>query len=291
MKFTKFLVKLFFEIFWRIQVYYFKPNCDICFNKKYKIRNVYNRLFIECNICNLVVCRDLPYFIQNIGMGKYGMKDDIPAGGFFDHYLSNFARKYFNSEKIVIFGAGVTLAPIQLNLLKIKVYICDVSRQTRNFWKNKGFKVFNSLDFNADAVIACEVIEHFNKPRLQITNLLESVGKMGVICGTSDFYNGSDIYEEGNKIGYMSMKGHNAYWNQKSLSYLLDEKGYELITFQVICPGKGVKSSEDEEFHPNKTIFFITKNKRILDILNEEKMKNSVLPFDERFYESKNYLS
>ena len=89
MKFIKFLVKLLFELFWRIQVYYFKPNCDICFKKNYKIRHVYNRLFLECNYCNLVVCRDLPYFIQNIGMGKYGMKDSMPAGGFFDHYLSS----------------------------------------------------------------------------------------------------------------------------------------------------------------------------------------------------------
>ena len=86
--------------------------------------------------------------------------------------------------------------------------------------------------------------------------------------GTSDFYNGSEIYEGKNKIGYMSMKGHNAYWNQKSLRYLLDEKGYELITFQAICPGKNIKSPDDEEFHPNKTIFFILLNVKSQGHLN-----------------------
>ena len=100
--------------------YYFKPSCDICFQKKYKIRKVYKRLFLECDVCNLVVCRDLPYFIQDIGMGKYGMIDGEPSGGFFDHYLSKYVSTYFNSEQIVIFGAGVTLAPIQLKLLNIR---------------------------------------------------------------------------------------------------------------------------------------------------------------------------
>ena len=292
MKYVKYLLKLLFEICWRFQIYYFKPSCDICHNKRYKIRNAYNRLFLECDVCNLVVCRDLPYFIQDIGMGRYGMIDGEPSGGFFDHYLSKYASTNFNSEQIVIFGAGVTLAPIQLKLLNISVSICDVSKQTRNYWHNKGFKAFNSLNsnLNADAIIACEVIEHFNKPRLQIINLLESVGKDGVICGTSDFYNGSDIYEGENKIGYMSWKGHNTYWNQKSLRYLLDDTGYELVTFKAICPGEFVKFPLDDELHPNKTFFFITKNKKYMELLNAEKEKNKTLPFDSRVYESENYI-
>jgi len=292
MIYIKYLVKLFFEILWKIQVYYFKPRCDICFNKKYTIRNVYKRLFLECDVCNLVVCRDLPYFIQDIGMGRYGMIEGEPSGGFFDHYLSKYASTNFNSEQIVIFGAGVTLAPIQLKLLNISVSICDVSKQTRNYWHKKGFKTFNSLNsnLNADAIIVCEVIEHFNKPRLQIINLLESVGKDGVICGTSDFYNGSEIYEGENKIGYMSWKGHNTYWNQKSLRYLLDDTEYELFTFKVICPGEFVKCPLDDELHPNKTFFFITKNKKYMEFLNAEKEKNKTLPFDSRVYESENYI-
>ena len=171
--------------------------------------------------------------------------------------------------------------------------ICDVAKQTRNYWHKKGFKAFNSLNsnLNADAIIACEVIEHFNKPRLQIINLLESVGEDGVICGTSDFFNGSDIYEGENKIGYMSCKGHNTYWNQISLRYLLDDTGYELVTFKAICPGENVKYPIDNEFHPNKSFFFITKNKRYIDILNTKKEKNNILPFDERVYESENYIS
>ena len=94
------------------------------------------------------MCRDLPYFIQDIGMGRYGMIDGEPSGGFFDHYLSKYASTNFNSEQIVIFGAGVTLAPIQLKLLNIIVSICDVSKQTRNYWHKNEFKAFNSLNSN-----------------------------------------------------------------------------------------------------------------------------------------------
>ena len=110
------------------------------------------------------MCRDLPYFIQDIGMGRYGMIDGEPSGGSFDHYLSKYASTNFNSDQIVIFGAGVTLAPIQLKLLNISVSICDVSKQTRNYWHKNGFKAFNSLNsiLNTNAIIACEVIEHFN---------------------------------------------------------------------------------------------------------------------------------
>ena len=291
MKYIKFFLKIFFEICWKIHVYYFKPSCDICYNKRYKIRNAYNRLFLECDVCNLVVCRDLPYITQNIGMGKYGMIDGKPSGGLFDHYLSKYVSINFNSEHIVLFGAGVTLAPIQLKLINIDVSICDVSKQARNFWKQKGFKVLSSKNLNTDALIACEVIEHFNKPRLQIIELLESIGKRGVLCGTSDFYNGSDIYEGENKKGYMSWKGHNTYWNQKSLRYLLDDTGYELITFKAISPGKNAKCPIDDEFYPNKTIFFITKNKKYIDFLNTEKEKNNILPFDARVYENENYIS
>ncbi|MDC0188459.1 hypothetical protein OAJ61_01525, partial [bacterium] len=159
----------------------------------------------------MVFCRDLPYITQNIGMGMYGMAGGKPSGGLFDHYLSKYVSINFNSEHIVIFGAGVTLAPIQLKRSGIDVSVCDVSMQTREFWKEKGFKSISSTDLNTDAIIACEVIEHFNKPRLQLTKLLESIGNRGILCGTSDFYNGSDIYEGENKKGYMSCKGHNAY--------------------------------------------------------------------------------
>ena len=89
----------------------------------------------------------------------------------------------------------------------------------------------------------------------------------------------------------MSWKGHNTYWNQMSLRYLLDDTGYELVTFKAICPGQNVKFPIDDEFHPNKTFFFITKNKRYIDILNTEKEKNNILPFDVRVYENENYIS
>ena len=135
------------------------------------------------------------------------------------------------------------------------------------------------------------MIEHFNKPRMQLTKLLESIGKRGVLCGTSDFYNGSDIYEGENKKGYMSWKGHNTYWNEKSLRYLLGDTGYKLVTFKAICPGENVKYPMDDEFYPNKTFFFITKNKRYLDILNFEREKNKIIPFDARIYESENYIN
>ena len=68
----------------------------------------------------------------------------------------------------------------------------------------------------------------------------------------------------------MSWKGHNTYWNQKSLRYLLDDTEYELFTFKAICPGEFVKFPIDDEYHPNKSFFFITKNKRYIDILNKK---------------------
>ena len=88
----------------------------------------------------------------------------------------------------------------------------------------------------------------------------------------------------------MSWKGHNTYWNQKSLRYLLDDTEYELFTFKAICPGEFVKCPLDDELHPNKTLFFITKNKKYMEFLNAEKEKNKTLPFDSRVYESENYI-
>ena len=54
------------------------------------------------------MCRDLPYFIQDIGMGRYGMIDGEPSGGSFDHYFSKYASTNYNCEQIVFLCMSYT---------------------------------------------------------------------------------------------------------------------------------------------------------------------------------------
>lgn len=96
-----------------------------------------------------------------------------------------------------------------------------------------------------------------------------------MICGTTDFWDGSDLHDH----FYLQPEAHVAYWSEKSLSTIGKYFGLQLTLFELICPGS-VKP--DEKFGllwPRKRVFFLH-SKRHASFFGDLKQTTPILPID-----------
>jgi hypothetical protein len=157
----------------------------------------------------------------------------------------------------------------------------DVVRAKKSQFGSDRFYVPTEIptEVKFDGIVAVEVFEHFAEPRNTFSLIFNRLNIGGVICGTTDFYKGQEI-ADGNTPGYMSLRGHIAYWSSKSMSRISEEFGYAVAEFEMIRPGIVLPDEKYGQLYPNKRVFFIYDpeiHKGFFDKLMED---SPILPID-----------
>ncbi len=270
---------------WEYRTSIVKPKCRICLGEVKK-RIAYKRHFVECGSCGFIYTGDFPAFVANIGAGMSGSWGSADSGGEREDYLVRFLYRELHKESFLLYGVGSTLAFPVLLSEGFDVYGCDVSESVieyrqKEYGKERFFHVHKLMETNKkyDVIVACEVIEHFNRPMESIKDIVNSLGTNGIFCGTTNLFPGGRI-EDGQTIGYMSLRNHVAYWSERSLSHILDKFGLNLITFEMICPGSVKPDRKYNDLFPNKRVFFTSSDKKAMNDLNNLKMEVPILPID-----------
>jgi len=107
--------------------------------------------------------------------------------------------------------------------------------------KEKGFDIYNGvfelmeIKEKFDVIVSFEVIEHIFDPKVLLKKCLTTLNDKGLLMMTFPNYNGFDIgvlREESDSVCHT----HLNYFNEKSITMLLEELGYQNI--MVTTPGK-----------------------------------------------------
>ncbi len=282
------------KLIWEIKTSIIKPRCRLCLGQTKK-REVYNRHFFECYSCGFIFAGDFAEFVAKMGAGMSGSWGNPETGGEREDFLVRFLAEELQKESFMLYGVGSTLAFPVLLSEGYDVYGCDVSKSVIAYRQNEyGINRFfhandlHDLNQRFDIVVACEVIEHFNHPRAQISTLVNSMKSDGIFCGTTNFYPGGSI-EDDQIVGYMSLRNHVAYWSERSLSHILNEFGMKLITFEMVCPGSVKPDRKYNDLFPNKRVFFATTDNKAIDYLQKMKHRTPILPIDLSDYPHPSY--
>lgn len=276
-------------LLWKIRTILQTIPCRLCAGATRK-RVAYTRFFLECQDCGFIFAGDYPKFLSNRGMGLVGSWGGAESGGEREDFLVRMIFRDFGLHSYLLYGTGSTAAfPALLNN-GFDVYGCDISKSViryrqHSFGKDRFFHVSELAvkQHTFDAVIACEVFEHFHKPKAQIDCIIKSLKPHGILCGCTNFYYGGDI-EDCQKTGYMSLFGHIAYWSESSLGKFLGNYGFGLVLFEMICPGSVKPDSKYGQLYPNKRVFFATNDSNKVRCLSKLRDKSPILPIDVSTY-------
>lgn len=278
------------DICWRIRVKTSLVSCSLCGSRRLSAKEAYARLFIVCRECGGIQAREIPQFIQLIGMGTEGSWGGALQGGEREHFLAHLLKSLIGAETFLLYGSGATRAPIVLKHEDFAVKALDVSNSAVQFLNEASGATIAFTHktapqgMNFDVVIACEVFEHFNDPKRWFGFINGFLRGDGIICGSTDFCPGGDIYEGDGRPGYMSLLGHTFYWSQQSMEWLASRFGMKFISFEMQCPGSIYPDSRFGILFPNKRIFFFTRSEDAYRKLTELRSRLPVLPLDTRDY-------
>lgn len=276
-------------LLWKIRTTIKAVPCRLCGGATQK-RAAYDRLFLQCQDCGFIFAGDYPKFLNNRGMGLVGSWGGPESGGEREDFLVRMISRDFGLRLHLLYGTGTTAAFPKLLNDGFDVYGCDISKSVvryrqRNFGKHRFFHVSRlpTKQHVFDTVIACEVFEHFHKPKAQIECIIKSLRPGGILCGCTNFHLGGDI-EDSQKIGYMSLFGHIAYWSERSLAKLLGNYGFGLILFEMVCPGSVKPDPKYGQLFPNKRVFFATNDSHKILYLSKLRDVSPILPIDVSTY-------
>jgi len=262
----------------------FSPECKVCGGTT-EHKTAYNRNFYRCRECTFVFALDFSPEPAKRGMGMEGSWTGPGGGGFREYYLAKMLSKELGKEKILLFGTGNTQTFEKLRNERMQVVGCDVSQDVVNYKQEKfGKETFFTPDnlpddIHFDVIIAVEVFEHLSNPKETFTMLLAKLESNGIICGTTDFYQGGQI-EDGNTPGYMSLGGHIAYWSTQSLGYICTAFDRSLTTFEMVRPGSVLPDEKYGQLYPNKRVFFIYTAKDHHEYFSLLQKCSPILPID-----------
>lgn len=237
------------------------PLCKLCHGTT-KGRRAYGRSFHQCQQCNFIFAVDYDPILFNVGMGMEGSWTGPGSGGYREYYLVKMLMQELSFRSFLLFGTGNTPTFARLREEGVNVVGCDISQDVikykRAAFGNDSFFTPGSLPVDRiyDGIIAVEVFEHFAEPRSSFDLLMSLIRPNGVICGTTNFYPGGPI-EDDNKPGYMSHKGHVAYWSLKSMTSIGRKYQRAVAAFEMIRPGSVLPDEKYGQLWPNKRVFFI----------------------------------
>jgi hypothetical protein len=108
-----------------------------------------------------------------------------------------------------------------------------------------------------DVVVACEVIEHFVKPRADFPRLFEHVDAKGLLICSTNVYDGGDLSRQ----GYIYERGHVSYYTPKALRAIARENGIH-VDFRVPLSATG-------QAGPRKRYVFFSRSLPVMEALSD----------------------
>ncbi len=222
----------------------------------------YGRSFYQCQECEFIFAIDYDLRTLSKGMGMEGSWSGPGGGGYREYYLVKMLMQNVGLKSFLLYGTGNTQTFADLREEGVDVVGCDISQDVVEYRKaafgDNAFFTPDSLpaDKAYDGIVAVEVFEHLAEPKSAFSLLMSRLNPSGVICGTTHFYPGGAI-EDNNNPGYMSHKGHVAYWNPKSMSYIARNYHYAVASFEMIRPGSVLPDEKYGQLWPNKRVFFL----------------------------------
>jgi len=218
-------------------------------------------------------------------MGMEGSWSGAGGGGYREYFLVKMLEKDLGFQSFLLFGTGNTATLGRLISEGVDVVGCDISQDVVAYKRQQhGNSRFHPAEeipshLRFDAIVAVEVFEHFAAPNESWRVLTRHLNDGGIICGTTNFYPGGPI-EDSNDPGYMSLKGHVAYWSQKSLGYLARTKGFKLEAFEMVRPGSVLPDEKFGQLWPNKRVFFLFPAGWYEEYFSSLRDKHAILPID-----------
>ncbi|MGH3096748.1 MAG: sulfotransferase, partial [Streptosporangiales bacterium] len=171
-------------------------------------------------------------------LGKMALRDRVGSEEHKgrEYHMARLGSAILHREglDVLVYGAGRSFDNKHIQKLRRvrKVAIADVMklRDDAEF-----------VDSNKPAtrrfplVLACEVIEHFLRPREEFRKLFSYVERDGLLVCSTNIYDGTDLSEH----GYIFSKGHTSYYTPESLAAIARAHGY-YVDFRVprIATGK-----------------------------------------------------
>lgn len=232
--------------------------CRLCNNITLPFKTAYGKFWYRCPSCNFLQAKLSKRMIKIINKGE-GFKagGGVGGGGYREYWISNLLLKELNLNRILLYGTGNTLTFPKLYEKGIEIWGCDISENLIAFRQSKYgqrfFHIKNYPPIKFHAIIAVEVFEHFLNP-LQTIDLLEKhLTEDGIIAGTTDIYDGSDISEH----FYLLPPLHISYWSEQSFKKVAATIGRLVSFFELECPGSVYPDEKFGLLWPRKRVFFI----------------------------------
>jgi SAM-dependent methyltransferase len=188
-------------------------------------------------------------------------------------YITTNIQKYPpKGKKIADYGGGTGDIAHHLQNAGYEVTLYDYYEEGLKIAKSRGIKKVKKIDLNAplppkqyDVVCAFDVIEHFENDTALLKQFNKSLKKDGVIYITVPAH--PLLWQKTDIIG-----GHYRRYNRKTMTKLLTETGYEILTvkhffvmtlplllLRKILDKFKIRKQEHEEIKINKTINNILK--------------------------------
>ena len=255
--------------------------CKVCNSEVVDYKIAFNKKWFKCTKCEFLQAEISANLKNKLKAGE-GFRAGTGAGGggFREYFLSQMCIRDLSARRILLYGTGNTKTLESLLTQGVDAYGCDYSQELIVDRKNKfGEERFFHPDempkILFDAIVAVEVVEHFDSPFDQIGNLMRCLTRRGVLTGTTDFWDRSDIR---NHI-YIKSDLHIAYWSNKSLTTAANIFGYNSKLFELICPGSVKPDEKFKLLWPRKRVFFLypdTHKEYFIDLYK----KYPILPID-----------
>lgn len=275
---------------WNLRTRTITPDCPVCDTPHPSRRVGYGRPFLQCTSCGFLWCHDWPTAVETAGMGLAGSWGGPEKGGERDDFLVRLLNEDHKRRRVLIYGAGTTLVFRVLHDEGFDIYGADigpdvVAYRAREFPGR--FLQANDLaisELGFDIITACEVFEHLHEPRRWIGSLVHNLTPNGVLCGSTNFYPGSGSIEDDQRLGYMSTRGHVAYWSATSFDQICGCFGMQTVVFEMVSPGSVKPDPTYGMLFPNKRVFFASRDEEIIDRLRTLKETTPILPIDTNDY-------
>jgi SAM-dependent methyltransferase len=259
------------------------PRCKICGGPT-RHDVAYGRLFHRCGDCGFIFSNEYDLTLKQ-GMGMEGSWSGPGGGGYREQYLCERLHSDLGKKSFLLYGTGNTPTFETLRNQGFDVVGCDISHEVVSYKTQRfGDDCFFTPEtlpagLMFDVIVAVEVFEHFTEPKQALASLVHHLSSDGIICGTTNFHPGGRI-EDSNNPGYMSLKGHVAYWSSSSMSRAAAPLGLQLTAFEMIRPGSVLPDEKFGQLWPNKRVFFLSRGHSHADYFEKLLASEPILPID-----------
>jgi len=264
--------------------------CPICSGLA-RTERAYGRLFRVCldeEACGFGWAGDFPNWIARMGMGLTGSWGGLEQGGQREDYLVR-SLSGLGQKSFLLLGVGATRVFRVLKRDGFNVEGADVSVEVVNHWRQSfGDSFFHADNLRSrgkkyDAIICCEVVEHWLKPNEEMQTIRAALSLNGIFAGCTNMRTPHEAVEDGTSPGYMAALGHQAYWTERSFAALAGRYSLGQSAFaKMLKPGvlDGV---------PNKRLFFVSDDSGLIDQIRKIIPEDGVIPLDAKSYRPNDY--